>query len=186
MTPTMMADSARRMVESLSVPELRIETHGADKIKELRMGAFWSVAQGSDEPPVLIVIRYEPHDAPPTPVIGLVGKGITFDTGGISIKPADGMEKMKYDMAGGATMLGAIRAIALLKPKVRVIAVVCATENMPSGKAQKPGDVQIAMSGKSIEIINTDAEGRLVLADGLYYARQLGCTPVVAAHGEVI
>ncbi|MBZ5569906.1 MAG: leucyl aminopeptidase [Acidobacteriia bacterium] len=181
MTPTMMADSARRMVESLSVPELRIETHGADKIKELRMGAFWSVAQGSDEPPVLIVIRYEPHDAPPTPVIGLVGKGITFDTGGISIKPADGMEKMKYDMAGGATMLGAIRAIALLKPKVRVIAVVCATENMPSGKAQKPGDVQIAMSGKSIEIINTDAEGRLVLADGLYYARQLGATHLIDA-----
>jgi len=114
-------------------------------------------------------------------VLGLVGKGITFDTGGISIKPADGMEKMKYDMAGGATMIGAMRAIALLKPNVKVIGIVCATENMPSGKAQKPGDVQIAMSGKSIEIINTDAEGRLVLADGLYYARQLGCTHLVDA-----
>jgi len=91
------------------------------------------------------------------------------------------MEKMKYDMAGGATMIGAMRAIALLKPKVRVTAIVCATENMPSGHAQKPGDVQIAMSGKSIEIINTDAEGRLVLADGLYYARQLGCTHLVDA-----
>jgi len=181
MTPTMMAEHARRMVESLNVAELKIETYGADKIKELKMGAFWSVAQGSDEPPALIVARYEPAGAPATPVIGLVGKGITFDTGGISIKPADGMEKMKYDMAGGAAMLGAIRAIALLKLKVRVIVVVCASENMPSGKAQKPGDVQIAMSGKSIEIINTDAEGRLVLADGLYYARQLGATHLVDA-----
>ena len=102
--------------------------------------------------------------APDKPVLGLgLGKGITFDTGGISIKPADGMEKMKYDMAGGAAMIGAMRAIAQLKPRVRVIGIVCATENMPSGKAQKPGDVQIAMSGKAIEVINTDAEGRLVL-----------------------
>jgi leucyl aminopeptidase len=114
-------------------------------------------------------------------VLGLIGKGITFDTGGISIKPADGMEKMKYDMAGGAAMIGAMRAIALLKPNVRVIGMVCAAENMPSGKAQKPGDVQIAMSGKSIEIINTDAEGRLVLADGLHYARQLGATHLIDA-----
>jgi leucyl aminopeptidase len=115
-------------------------------------------------------------------VLGLVGKAITFDTGGISIKPADGMEKMKYDMAGGAAMLGAMRAIAQLKPKVKVNAVICAAENMPSGKAQKPGDVQIAMSGKSIEIINTDAEGRLVLADGLTYARtKLGCTHLIDA-----
>ncbi len=181
MTPTMMAENARRMVQQLGIPELTIETFGADKIKELKMGAFWSVAQGSDEPPALIVLRYEPQDAPAKPVLGLVGKGITFDTGGISIKPSDGMEKMKYDMAGGAAMLGAMRAVALLKPKVRVIAIVCASENMPSGKAQKPGDVQIAMSGKSIEIINTDAEGRLVLADGLHYARQLGCTHLIDA-----
>jgi leucyl aminopeptidase len=145
------------------------------------MGAFWSVAQGSDEEPRLIVMRYEPKGAPAAPVLGLVGKGITFDTGGISIKPADGMEKMKYDMAGGAAMIGAMRAIALLKPNVRVIGIVCASENMPSGKAQKPGDVQFAMSGKSIEIINTDAEGRLVLADGLHYARQLGATHLVDA-----
>jgi leucyl aminopeptidase len=158
---------------------LSIETYGADKLHELKMGAFWSVSQGSDEPPALIVVRYEPKGAPDKPLIGLVGKGITFDTGGISIKPADSMEKMKYDMAGGAAMLGAIRAIALLKPKVRVLAIVCASENMPSGKAQKPGDVQIAMSGKSIEIINTDAEGRLVLADGLHYARQLGATHLI-------
>ncbi|HEX4786416.1 MAG TPA: leucyl aminopeptidase [Candidatus Sulfotelmatobacter sp.] len=178
MTPTILADRAKKMCAEVG---LQCEVYGADKIKEMKMGAFWSVAQGSDEPPALIVMRYEPAAAPAKPMLGLVGKGITFDTGGISIKPADGMEKMKYDMAGGATMIGAMRAIALLKPKVRVIGIVCATENMPSGKAQKPGDVQIAMSGKSIEIINTDAEGRLVLADGLFYARQLGCTHLVDA-----
>ena len=178
MTPTILAERARKMSAEVG---LKCEVYGADKIKEMKMGAFWSVAQGSDEPPALIVMTYEPAGAPTKPVLGLVGKGITFDTGGISIKPADGMEKMKYDMAGGATMIGAMRAIALLKPKVKVIGIVCATENMPSGKAQKPGDVQIAMSGKSIEIINTDAEGRLVLADGLYYARQLGCTHLVDA-----
>jgi leucyl aminopeptidase len=178
MTPTILAERARKMAQEVG---LKCEVYGADKIKELKMGAFWGVAQGSDEPPALIVLRYEPADAPATPVLGLVGKGITFDTGGISIKPADGMEKMKYDMAGGAAMIGAMRAIAQIKPKVKVIAVICATENMPSGKAQKPGDVQIAMSGKSIEIINTDAEGRLVLADGLAYARQLGCTHLIDA-----
>jgi leucyl aminopeptidase len=185
MTPTVLAQRAKEMmkgaVEDSDGARLTIETFGADKIKELKMGAFWSVAQGSDEAPALIVIRYEPAGAPAEPVIGLVGKGITFDSGGISIKPSDGMEKMKYDMAGGAAMLGAMRAIAQLRPKVRVIAIVCATENMPSGKAQKPGDVQIAMSGKSIEIINTDAEGRLVLADGLHYARQLGATHLIDA-----
>jgi leucyl aminopeptidase len=178
MTPTILGERAKKMSEEVG---LKCEVYGADKIRELKMGAFWSVAQGSDEPPALIVMTYEPSGAPKQPVLGLVGKGITFDTGGISIKPADGMEKMKYDMAGGATMIGAMRAIALLKPQVKVIGIVCATENMPSGKAQKPGDVQIAMSGKSIEIINTDAEGRLVLADGLFYARQLGCTHLVDA-----
>ena len=178
MTPTILAERAKKMSAEVG---LKCEVYGPDKIKEMKMGAFWSVAQGSDEPPALIVMTYEPAGAPAKPVLGLVGKGITFDTGGISIKPADGMEKMKYDMAGGATMIGAMRAIALLKPKVKVIGIVCATENMPSGKAQKPGDVQIAMSGKSIEIINTDAEGRLVLADGLHYARQLGCTHLVDA-----
>jgi leucyl aminopeptidase len=185
LTPTVLAERAQEMVREIAKNadgfHLSVEVHGADKIKELKMGAFWSVAQGSDEPPALIIIKYEPQGAPEKPVLGLVGKGITFDTGGISIKPADGMEKMKYDMAGGAAMLGAMRAIALLRPKIKVIAIVCATENMPSGKAQKPGDVQIAMSGKSIEIINTDAEGRLVLADGLHYARQLGCTHLVDA-----
>jgi leucyl aminopeptidase len=178
MTPTILADEARKMAQEVG---LKCEVYGTDKIKELKMGAFWGVAQGSEEPPALIVLNYEPAGAPEKPKLGLVGKGITFDTGGISIKPSDGMEKMKYDMAGGAAMLGAMRAVALLKPKVKVTCIVLATENMPSGTAQKPGDVQIAMSGKSIEIINTDAEGRLVLADGLCYARQLGCTHLVDA-----
>lgn len=181
MTPTMLAKRARTMVDEINSPHLSCEILDGDAIRQLKMGAFWSVAQGSDEPPALIVLRYSPPGAPEKPVLGLVGKGVTFDTGGISIKPSDGMEKMKYDMAGGAAMIGAMRAIALLQPKVKVIGIVCATENMPSGKAQKPGDVQIAMSGKSIEIINTDAEGRLVLADGLFYARQLGCTHLVDA-----
>ncbi len=147
------------------------------------MGAFWAVAQGSENPPALIVMTYEPATKPAAdaPVIGLVGKGITFDTGGISIKPADGMEKMKYDMAGAAAMIGAMRAIAELKPAVKVISVVCSAENMPDGRAYKPGDVVTAMSGKTIEVINTDAEGRLVLADGLHYAKTLGCTHLIDA-----
>jgi len=178
MTPVIMAERAEKMCKEVG---LKCEIYGPEKIREMKMGAFWSVSQGSDEEPRLIVMRYEPAGAPEKPVLGLVGKGITFDTGGISIKPADGMEKMKYDMAGGAGMIGAMRAIALLKPNVRVIGIVCASENMPSGKAQKPGDVQIAMNGKSIEIINTDAEGRLVLADGLHYARQLGATHLIDA-----
>jgi leucyl aminopeptidase len=114
-------------------------------------------------------------------VLGLVGKAVTFDTGGISIKPANNMEKMKYDMGGGGTMLGVMRALAFLKPSVSVIAVIPSTENMPGGRAQKPGDVQIAMSGKTIEVINTDAEGRLILADGVSYARKLGCTHLIDA-----
>ena len=122
-----------------------------------------------------------PEGAPEKPVLGLVGKGITFDTGGISIKPADGMEKMKYDMAGGAAMIGAMRAIALLKPRVNVIGIVCAAENMPVGQGAETRRRQIAMSGKTIEIINTDAEGRLVLADGLHLCPQLGCTHLIDA-----
>ncbi len=185
LTPTEMGRRAQVMAHEVG---LHCEVHSTEKIQQLKMGAFWSVSQGSEEPPALIVLRYEPANAPKDgPVLGLVGKGITFDTGGISIKPSDNMEKMKYDMAGGAAMIGAMRAIALLKPNVRVLAVVCAAENMPDGKAQKPGDVQTAMPfkdgepGKTIEIINTDAEGRLVLADGLTYARQLGATHLVDA-----
>jgi leucyl aminopeptidase len=178
LTPTILGQRAAQMAQEVG---LGWEVHSTEKLHELKMGAFWSVSQGSPEPPALIVLRYEPEGVTDGPVLGLVGKGITFDTGGISIKPADNMEKMKYDMAGGAAMIGAMRAIALLKPKVRVIGIVCAAENMPDGKAQKPGDVQTAMSGKTIEIINTDAEGRLVLADGLAYAKQLGATHLIDA-----
>ena len=184
LTPTLLGQRAALMAAEVG---LGWQVHSTEKLHELKMGAFWSVSQGSAEPPALIVLRYEPEGVSEGPMLGLVGKGITFDSGGISIKPSDNMEKMKYDMAGGAAMLGAMRAIALLKPRVRVIAVICAAENMPSGTAQKPGDVQTAMPfsadqpGKTIEIINTDAEGRLVLADGLTYARQLGATHLIDA-----
>ena len=179
LTPTILGQRAALMAAEVG---LGCEVHSTEKLRELKMGAFWSVSQGSAEPPALIVLRYEPQGVKDGPVLGLVGKGITFDSGGISIKPSDKMEEMKTDMAGGAAMLG-----ALLKPRVRVIAVICAAENMPSGTAQKPGDVQTAMPfspdkpGKTIEIINTDAEGRLVLADGLTYARQLGATHLIDA-----
>jgi leucyl aminopeptidase len=187
LTPTILGQRAAEMASAVG---LGWDVYSTEKIQELKMGAFWSVAQGSAEPPALIVLRYEPEDVAADldgPVLGLVGKGITFDSGGISLKPGENMEQMKYDMAGGAAMIGAMRAIALLKPRIRVIAVICATENMPDGKAQKPGDVQTAMPfsadkpGKTIEIINTDAEGRLVLADGLTYARQLGATHLIDA-----
>jgi len=178
LTPTVFGARAKAELEPLGI---RTDVYGADKLHELKMGAFWGVAQGSEEPPALIVMTYEPEHTNSNEVIGLVGKGITFDTGGISIKPSEKMELMKYDMAGGAAMIGAMRAIAQLKPAVKVIGIVCATENMPDGKAQKPGDVRTAMSGKTIEIINTDAEGRLVLADGLAYARSLGATRLIDA-----
>src|SRR5271163_1177679 len=178
LTPTELGKRAAEMAKEVG---LKCEVYSTEKLHELKMGAFWAVAQGSEQPPALIVTTYEPKGAPGEPVLGLVGKAITFDTGGISIKPADGMEKMKYDMAGGAAMLGAMRAIAILKPKVKVISVVCSAENMPSGKAYRPGDVVTAMSGKTIEVMNTDAEGRMVLADGLHYAQQLGATHLIDA-----
>ncbi len=180
LTPT---ELARRAAALAAEVGLGCEIGSTDKLRELGMGAFLAVAQGSAEPPALIVLHYEPATTPPegTPVIGLVGKGITFDTGGISIKPADNMDKMKYDMAGAAAMLGAMRAVAQLKPAVRVVCVCCAAENMPGGRAYKPGDVLTAMSGKTIEVLNTDAEGRLVLADGLHYAQQLGATRLIDA-----
>ena len=180
LTPTVLAERSKAMCDESG---LACEVYSMDKLKELGMGAFAAVAQGSAEPPALIVMTYTPEGGAVegAPVIGLVGKGITFDTGGISIKPADNMEKMKYDMAGAAAMIGAMMAIAELKPTVKVISVVCSAENMPDGKAFKPGDVVTTMSGKTIEIINTDAEGRLVLADGLHYARTLGCTHLVNA-----
>ena len=179
LTPTELGKRTAAMCAEFG---LQCEVHSWDKINELKMGALAAVAQGSVEPPALIVMRYEPaHAAPDGPMLGLVGKGITFDTGGISIKPADNMDKMKYDMAGAAAMIGTMRAIAQLKPAVRVLGIVCSAENMPDGKAFKPGDVITAMSGKTIEIINTDAEGRLVLADGLHYAKTLGATHLINA-----
>ncbi|MGO8815819.1 MAG: leucyl aminopeptidase [Terriglobia bacterium] len=179
MTPTILAERAKEMATRFG---LSCEVLGAQDIQDLKMGAFWGVAQGSQhEPAKLIVIRYSPEDAPEEPVIGLIGKGITFDSGGISIKPSENMHEMKTDMAGGATMLGVMQAIAQLKPRVRVTALIPATENMPSGNAYKPGDVLTSMSGKTIEILNTDAEGRLVLADTLTYAKRLGCTVLIDA-----
>jgi leucyl aminopeptidase len=180
MTPRILAQRAEEMAREAG---LEVQIFDEQQIAALKMGALLSVAQGSAEPPRFIVVRYEPPQppAPDAPVLGLVGKAVTFDTGGISIKPSEGMEKMKYDMAGGATMLGVMKAIAQLKPPIRVLCCVPATENMPGGRAQKPGDVQTAMSGKTIEVVNTDAEGRLILADGITYARQQGCTHLVDA-----
>lgn len=178
MTPAILAQQAREMANrsGLEFQELQ-----EDEIRNLKMGAFLAVAQGSDQPPRLLVLRYSPADAPDAPVIGLIGKGITFDSGGISLKHSENMHEMKTDMAGGATMLGVMQAIAQIKPKVRVIALIPATENMPSGKACRPGDVVTSMSGKTVEILNTDAEGRLALADSLTYARQLGCNVLIDA-----
>lgn len=179
LTPRVLAERGEAMARECG---LDVDVLDEKRIADLKMGALLSVAQGSIEPPRVIVITYTPaQPRPGAPVLGLVGKAVTFDTGGISIKPSEGMDKMKYDMAGGAAMLGAMKALAALKPAVKIIAVVPATENMPGGKAQKPGDVQIAMSGKSIEVLNTDAEGRLILADGITYAKKLGCTHLVDA-----
>jgi leucyl aminopeptidase len=179
LTPRVLAEKAQAMAKEAG---LAVEILDEKRIAELKMGALLSVAQGSVEPPRVMVLTYTPANPKSgAPVIGLVGKAVTFDTGGISIKPSDGMEKMKYDMAGGATMLGVMRALAALKPSVKVICVVPSTENMPGGRAQKPGDIQTAMSGKTIEVLNTDAEGRLILADGVHYAKQLGATHLIDA-----
>ena len=161
------------------VQHVRAETGGPDRLAELGMGAFAAVAQGSDNPARLIVLRYDPPDAGGGVVLGLVGKAVTFDTGGISIKPALYMEDMKGDMAGGAAVIAGIGAIAELGLPVRALGVVGATENMPGGHAFRPGDIVRAMNGKTIEVVNTDAEGRLILADVLWYARSEGATHLV-------
>jgi leucyl aminopeptidase len=157
---------------------------GVDVLDELQigglgMGLLLGVARGSNEPPRLMVFRHDPPGARNGPVLGLVGKGVTFDTGGISIKPADGMERMKDDMAGGAAVACAMLAIARLGAPIRVLGVVPAVENMPGGRAIRPGDVLKSAEGKTVEVINTDAEGRLILGDGLWYARKLGATHLV-------
>ena len=177
LTPTLLAQRAREMAAEFS---LECEVLEQDRMRQLGMGALLGVAQGSAEPPALIVIRYRPKTAPKTnDHLGLIGKGVTFDTGGISIKPADGMEKMRYDMAGGAAVLGAMRAIAQLQPAIPVTALVPAVENMPGSRAQRPGDIVTTLSGKTVEVLNTDAEGRLILIDALTYAQRLGCTHLI-------
>jgi len=158
---------------------LHVEVLDEEEIARLRMGLLLGVARGSAEPPRMLVLRYTPAHAPASPVLGLVGKGITFDTGGISIKPAEGMDRMKDDMAGGAAVIGAMRAISILKAPISVIGVVPMTENMPGGRALKPGDIITGAGGKSVEVLNTDAEGRLILGDGLWYAQKLGATHLV-------
>jgi len=178
LTPTRMAEAARQMASEF---HLDCEVLDRAKMEELGMRALLGVAQGSAEPPAFIVLRYKPAKAEHTAHLGLVGKGVTFDTGGISIKPADSMEKMKYDMAGGAAMIGAMRALAQLQPALAVTAFIPCVENMPGSRAQRPGDIVVAMSGKTIEVINTDAEGRLILADALTYARRQGCTHLADA-----
>ena len=170
---------ARRAAALATEGGVRVEILDEDRIAQLGMGLLLGVARGSSEPPRLLVFHHEPAGAPAGPVLGLIGKGITFDTGGISIKAADGMERMKDDMAGGAAVACAMRAISLLKAPIRVIGVVPATENMPGGRAIKPGDVLKSAAGKTVEVINTDAEGRLILGDGLWYAQQLGATHLV-------
>jgi leucyl aminopeptidase len=176
LTPRVFADRAAAVSKKAGVA---CKVLDEPQIAALKMGLLLGVARGSQEPPRLVVLRHEPPDAVPGVVLGLVGKGITFDTGGISIKPADNMDKMKDDMSGGAAVICAMAAIATLKVPVRVVAIVPMTENMPGGKAVKPGDVLTSACGKTVEIINTDAEGRLVLGDGLWYARELGATHLV-------
>jgi leucyl aminopeptidase len=176
LTPSVFAERAVTITKEAG---LTVEILDEKEIARLGMGLLLGVARGSAEPPRVIVMRHDPPGAPKSPVLGLVGKGITFDTGGISIKPADGMERMKDDMAGGAAVICAMRAIALLKAPIRVVGVVPTSENMPGGKAMKPGDVLTGASGKTVEVINTDAEGRLILGDGLWYAQQLGATHLI-------
>jgi leucyl aminopeptidase len=176
LTPRIFAERAQAIAKDAG---LACDVLDEPRMTALKMGMLLGVARGSPEPPRLVVLRHDPPNALPGVVLGLVGKGITFDTGGISIKPADNMDKMKDDMSGGAAVICAMSAIARLKVPVRAVAVVPMTENMPSGTAVKPGDVLTSAAGKTVEIINTDAEGRLILGDGLWYARELGATHLV-------
>jgi leucyl aminopeptidase len=178
LTPMKMADRAREVANEFG---LTIDVLDEDRMEKEGMGSLLSVSRGSDEPAQLIVLKYTPQDSSVSSdqLLAFVGKGVTFDSGGISLKPGENMELMKYDMTGGATVIGALRAIAQLKPSIPVLGIAPCTENLPSGKATKPGDVVRAMTGKTIEVINTDAEGRLILADAIAYARKLGATRVV-------
>ena len=175
MTPSIVAQEARAVAKDAA---LDIEVLDRKKCESLGMFSYLSVAQGSHQPPQFIVLRYRGRGGKGYD-LGMVGKGITFDSGGISIKPADGMHHMKADMTGAASVIAAMGAIGALKPKVNVIAIAPCTENLPGGGATKPGDVFTSMSGKTVEVINTDAEGRLVLVDGITYAQREGATRVV-------
>ncbi len=176
LTPARLADYAAEIAAELE--GLSAESLGPDQMAELGMGALLAVGAGSDNEPRLIVLRYEPTAATGSDVLGLVGKGMTFDSGGISLKPATHMEDMKGDMAGAAAVVAGIAALAANEIPVRAIAVVAAAENMPSGSSMRPGDILTAANGKTIEVTNTDAEGRLVLADALWYAREQGATHI--------
>lgn len=175
-TPTVLADHARQMADQYG---LDVEVFDQPAMERLGMRSILAVSQGSEEPPRFIVLRYNPAGTTTQKPIALIGKGVTFDTGGISLKPAQSMEEMKADKAGACAVIGAMRAIAQLKPARPVMALVPAVENMPGGRAQCPGDVIETMSGKTVEVINTDAEGRLILADSITYARNLGASEIV-------
>jgi len=162
-----------------SAAGLAVDVLDDTRMRALGMGLLLGVAQGSAEPPQMIVLRHDPAGAPASPVLAFVGKGITFDSGGISIKPAEGMDRMKSDMSGGAAVAAAICALARLGVRRRLLAVIPTAENMPGGRAIRPGDVLTGASGKTVEVINTDAEGRLILGDALWYAQQLGATHLV-------
>jgi leucyl aminopeptidase len=178
MTPSAFAAAARALAAEAG---LECDTLDRTRLQQLGFGSLLAVAQGSDEPPFLVTLRYRPASPQGSAHLALVGKGVTFDTGGISIKPAEGMEKMKYDMAGAAAVLGAMKAIAQLKPAVPVTAYCPCVENMPSGRAVRPGDIVKSLNGKTVEILNTDAEGRLILIDALTYAIREGCTHLADA-----
>ncbi len=167
-TPTHLAQAAKDVAKA---PKMRCEVLGPKEVAKLKMGSFMAVAQGSDQPLRFIVLRYDGAAKTVSPTV-LVGKGITFDAGGISIKPAPEMDEMKFDMSGAASVLGVFKALALLKPAINVVGLIAACENLLDGRSVKPGDVVTSMSGQTIEILNTDAEGRLVLCDALTYAER--------------
>jgi len=175
MTPSQMAEAAKEIASKCN---LEFKVFDREDMEAMGMGALLGVAKGSNQPPKLITLAYK-GDESSEKALGFLGKGITFDSGGISIKPSEGMGEMKDDMAGAAAVMTALGAIAQLKPKINVTAIIPTTENLPSGTALKPGDVLKAMNGKTIEVISTDAEGRLILADALSYAQNLGLSPLI-------
>jgi leucyl aminopeptidase len=174
-TPAYLADAAKQLGKQFG---MKVEVLERKQMEALKMGSLLAVAQGSDQPPKLIVIRYQGAGPKQAPVV-LVGKGITFDTGGISIKPAAEMDEMKFDMCGAASVIGTMRAVAAIGPKINLIGVIPTCENMPSGRAARPGDVVTSMSGQTIEILNTDAEGRLILCDALTYVERFKPAAVI-------